>query len=91
MILKDLLNYFDIDVILPEYLYDESFNDVFLKGEVIKENNKYEIVAETRKEVIHTMIINSDDDYPVVISSELPNGKTNGVKFPKVKGDLTYI
>lgn len=91
MILKDILDYFDINVNLPEYLYCETFSDVFLRGELKKENGRYIIVAETRKDVIHTMIIDSGDDYPVVISSELPNGKTNGIKFSKTEGDLTYI
>ncbi|WP_296797108.1 hypothetical protein [uncultured Methanobrevibacter sp.] len=91
MILKELLDYFNIDVDLPKYLYEESFNEVFLKGELSKTNNTYKIVIETRKDVIHTMIIDPGDDYPVVISSILPNGKTNGIKFGRISGDLIYI
>ena len=91
MILKDLLEYFAIDVILPDYLYEESFNDVFLEGDFSKEDNSYRIVIKTRKDVVHTMIISPDDDYPVVISSELSNGKINGMKFPKTEGDLVYF
>lgn len=91
MILRELLDYFNIDVILPEYLYEEIFNEVFMKGNLSKTDNAYKIVAETRKDVIHTMIINPDDDYPVSISSLLPNGRTNGCKFGKNNGDLVYI
>ena len=91
MILKELLDYFNINVVLPEYLYEETFNEVFMKGNLSKTDNTYEIVAETRKDVTHTMIINPDDDYPVIISSLLPNGRTNGCKFGKSNGDLVYI
>ena len=91
MILKDLLAYFDINVDLPEYLYEESFNEVFMKGELSKANNVYKIVIKTQKEVIHTMIIDSDSDFPVIISFELPNGAKNGIKFGKNKDDLKYI
>lgn len=91
MILRDLLNNFNIEVSLPEYLYEETFNEVFLKGELSKEHNKYKIVIETQKDVTHTMIIDQSDDYPVTISSLLPNGKTNGTKFGQNKGDLKFI
>ena len=91
MILRELLDYFNIDVILPEYLYEETFNEVFMKCNLSKTDNAYKIVAETRKDVTHTMIINPDDDYPVSISSLLPNGRTNGCKFGKSNGDLVYI
>lgn len=91
MILKDLLDYFDLEVNLPDYLYGESFNEVFLKGTLSKTDFGYKIEIKTRKDVTHTMIINPDDDYPVVISSLLPNNKTNGCKFGKSKTDLKYI
>ena len=91
MILNDLLDYFDINADLAEYLYEESFNEVFMKGELSKANNVYKIVIKTQKEVIHTMIIDSDSDFPVIISSELPNGAKNGIKFGKNKDDLKYI
>lgn len=91
MILKDLLDYFNLEVSLPEYLYDESFNEVFKKGNLFEVNNTYKITVKTQKSVIHTMIIDSDDDYPVTILSELPNGRTNGCKFGQSNGDLVYI
>lgn len=91
MILKELLDYFKIDVELPDYLYEESFNEVFLEGEMSNEDDAYKIVIETRKNVIHTLIINPDDDFPVIVSSLLPNGKSNGIKFGKTKGDLVYV
>ncbi len=91
MILKDLLNYFNLDINLPEYLYEETFNEVFMKGDLSKVNNTYKITIKTQKDIIHTMIIDSDDDYPVTILSELPNGRTNGIKFGQRYGDLLYI
>ena len=91
MILKELLNYFKLDIELPEYLYEESFNEVFLEGSLVKKNNSYKITIETRKDVIHTMIISPLDNYPITIVSTLPNGKTNGTRFGKTKGDLKFI
>lgn len=91
MILRQLLDYFNIDVVLPDYLYEETFNEVFLKGNLSKTDNSYKIVIETRKDVVHTMIINPDDEYPVIISSLLPNGRTNGTKFGQSSDDLVYI
>ena len=91
MILKDLLTYFKLDIKLPEYLYGESFNEVFLEGNLIKKENAYEITIETRKDVIHTMIIDPLDDYPVTIISTLPNGKSNGTQFGKIEGDLKFV
>ena len=91
MILKDLLDYFNLDINLPKYLYEETFNDVFMKGDLSKVNNTYKITIKTQKKVIHTMIIDLDDDYPVTILSELPNGRTNGTKFGQSNGDLVYI
>lgn len=91
MILKDILNYFKLDIELPAYLYEESFNDVFLEGILVRKENAYEITIKTRKDVIHTMIINPLDDYPLTIISTLPNGKSNGTKFGKTKDDLKFI
>ncbi|WP_407413301.1 hypothetical protein [Methanobrevibacter sp.] len=91
MILKELLDYFKIDIELPDYLYEESFNEVFLEGEMSNEDNVYKIVIETQKNVTHTLIINPDDDFPVIVLSLLPNGKSNGIKFGKTKDDLVYV
>jgi len=91
MILKDLLKQFNINVDLPEYLYDEEFNEVFLKANLKKDNGCYVLSIKTRKEVIHNMFINPEEDYPVIISSILPNGLKNGVKFGKTHDDLVYI
>ena len=91
MILRELLDYFEIDVVLPEYLYGHQFNEVFLKGNLSKKGNSYNITVETRKDVTHTMIIAPGDAYPVVISSMLPNGKTNGTKFGQSEEDLLFI
>ena len=91
MILRDLLSHFNIEVSLPDYLYEETFNEVFMKGEVSKTADTYKIIIETQKDVTHTMIINQNSDYPVVISSLLPNGRKNGIKFGQIKGDLKFF
>lgn len=91
MILKELLDYFNLEIDLPQYLYEETFNEVFMKGNLSKINDIYKIAVKTQKDVIHTMIIDSDDNYPITILSELPNGRTNGTKFGQSSSDLVYI
>ena len=91
MIFKDLLAHFNIDGNFPDYLLDESFNEVFLDGNLSKTDNDYKIAIKTRQDVVHTMYINPDDDFPVIVMSELPNGKLNGIKFGHSKDDLTFV
>ena len=91
MILKDLLNHFDIEDNLPDYLLEQSFNEVFLDGDFSKTDNNYNIAVKTRQNVIHQMFIRPGDEYPVVIMSELPNGNLNGMKFGQSQGDVKYI
>ncbi|WP_405303960.1 hypothetical protein [Methanobrevibacter sp.] len=91
MILKELLDHFNIDESFPDYLLDESFNEVFLEGDLSKTDNCYKIEIKTRQDVIHTMYLNPDDDFPVKVMSKLPNGKLNGIKFGQTKDDLTFV
>ncbi|WP_296880064.1 hypothetical protein [uncultured Methanobrevibacter sp.] len=91
MILKDLLNHFDIEDNLPDYLLEQSFNEVFLDGDFSKTDNNYKIAVKTRQNVTHQMFIRPGDEYPVVIMSELPNGNLNGMKFGQSQGDVKYI
>ncbi len=90
MLLKEILEHFDIDVELPDYLYTESFNKIFCDGELEKKEGSYKINIKTRQNVTHNMIISPDDNTPVTVISELPNGLLNGVKFGMTKGDVTY-
>lgn len=91
MILKDLLNHFDIEDNLPDYLLEQSFNEVFLDGDFSKTDNNYKIAVKTRQNVTHQMFIRPGDECPVVIMSELPNGNLNGMKFGQSQGDVKYI
>lgn len=91
MIFKDLLEYFNIEESFPDYLLEQTFNKVFLDGEFSKENNNYKIVVTTRQNVTHQMFIKPDEDYPVIIMSELPNGSLNGMKFGQTKDDEIFI
>lgn len=91
MILKDLLSHFKIEEEFPEYLYEQTFNEVFLDGNLFREDNRYKIVITTRQDVTHQMFLNPQDEFPVVILSKLPNGLLNGMKFGRVKGQVTYI
>ena len=91
MILKDLLNHFNIDGNFPVHLLKHPFNEIFLDGALSKNNNAYNIEIKTRQNVVHQMILNLDSNYPVVIISKLPTGKLNGVKFGYDEHDLVYI
>lgn len=81
MILKDILNHFDINETFPDYLLNHTFNKVFLEGDLTKENNTYKIVVKTRQDVTHQMFLKPNTDFPLIILSILPNGRENGMKF----------
>ena len=91
MILEDVLRHFHIDGEFPDYLMNQTFNEVFLNGNLTKEGNAYKIEITTRQDVTHQMILRPDDEYPVVIMSRLPNGSQNGMKFGLEKDDVIYI
>ncbi|WP_410319219.1 hypothetical protein [Methanobrevibacter sp.] len=91
MILKDLLDYFNIEDNLPDYLLEQPFNEVFLDGDFEKTDDTYKIEVTTRQDVTHQMFIRPDDEFPLTIMSVLPNGNLNGMKFGQNKGDVTYI
>ena len=86
MIFKDILNHFKIKEDLPEYLLDESFNDVFCDGKITKNDSNYKIEVTTRQNVTHMMFIKPHEEFPVIIMSKLPNGLLNGMKFGQNKG-----
>ncbi len=91
MIFQEILEYFNIEESFPDYLLDQTFNQVFLDGELSKIDNHYKIVVTTRQDVTHQMFIKPQEDYPVVIMSILPNGNLNGMKFGQTKDDVEYI
>ena len=91
MIFKELLEHFEIEDDFPDYLLYESFNEVFLDGDLSQDDNNYKIVIKTRQDVVHSMYINPDGEFPVKVMSELPNGKLNGIKFGQTKDELTFI
>ena len=91
MILEDLLNHFDIREEFPGYLLNQTFNEVFLDGDLTKTENDYKIVVTTRQNVTHQMFLKPNDDYPIIIMSILPNGNMNGMKFGQNETDVKYI
>ena len=84
MILKELMEHFDIDVDLPDYLLHQRFNEVFLDGDLTIKDNAFHIAVTTRQDVTHNMFINPDErvsgNYPVR-ASQWTFG--NGMKFPQ--------
>ena len=91
MIFKDLLKHFEICEEFPQYLLNQTFNEIFLDGKFSKVENNYRIIITTRQNVTHQMFINPGEEYPVVIMSELPNGSLNGMKFGQTQSDVKYI
>ena len=91
MILRDLLKHFDIEESFQEHLLEQSFNKVFLDGELSKSDNNYKIVVTTRQDVTHQLFLKPGEDYPVIVLSELPNGLLNGMKFGLTEDDVAYI
>ena len=91
MIFKDLLEYFKIEESFPDYLLEQSFNKVFLDGDFSKTGSNYKIMVKTRQGVTHQMFLKPQENYPVIILSELPNGSLNGMKFGLTKDDVVYI
>ena len=91
MIFTELLEYFNIKEEFPTYLLNQSFNDVFIDGNLSKIDGNYKIVVKTRQNVTHQMFIMPNDSYPVTILSKLPNGLLNGMKFGLTEDDVDYI
>ena len=91
MIFKELIHHFNITDEFPDYLLEESFNEIFKDGDLSKESGEYKIVVETRQNVTHQMFIRPNDNFPLIILSKLPNGSLNGIKFGLDSDDVTYI
>jgi hypothetical protein len=91
MILRDLLEHFNIEESFPDYLLEQPFNKVFLDGDLSKSEDNYKIAVTTRQNVTHQMFLKPKEDYPLIILSELPNGLLNGMKFGLTKDDVVYI
>ena len=91
MIFAELLEYFNIKEEFPTYLLNQSFNDVFIDGNLSKIDGNYKIVVKTRQNVTHQMFIMPNDSYHVTILSKLPNGLLNGMKFGLTEDDVDYI
>lgn len=91
MIFRELLEHFDIAGEFPDYLLNQTFNEVFLEGELSRVSNSYKIEVTTRQDVTHQMFIKPSEAYPVTIMSVLPNGSLNGMKFGITPDDVSYI
>ena len=91
MIFKDVLNHFNIKGDFPDYILNQTFNEVFLEGDLEVNNNSYKISITTRQNVTHQMFIDDSNEFPVIILSKLPNGNLNGMKFPKNSDEVVYI
>ena len=87
LILRDLLDHFGIDEEFPDYLYNQTFNEVFLDGELTNKGNNYKLVVTTRQDVTHQLFLKPNEEFPVIVLSILPNGRSNGIKFGQNEGE----
>ena len=75
------------------YISLADFNPEKKEDKLLKKIDELELKIDSlnnRKDSIRN-VIDSNNDYPVIILSKLPNGRTNGCKFGQSDGDLVYI
>lgn len=88
MNVKELLDYLDISVKLPQHWYSTSIGSEFEEPKLVENDKIIKIVARNgyRKKVI---VIDVDDGMSVV--TVFPDKKVIGVKYLKNKDDFEYI
>lgn len=88
MHVKDILDYLDIRVKLPQHWYSTDVSNEFEDAELIEngETIKIETAGDENTKMI---VIDVDDGMSVV--TKFPDGKVIGVKYLKNKDDFEYI
>ena len=88
MHVKDILDYFDIRVKLPQHWYSTDVSNEFEDAEIIQNDDiiKIETVGEKNTKLI---VIDVTDGMSVV--TKFPDGKVIGVKYLQNKDDFEYI
>ncbi|WP_405321585.1 hypothetical protein [Methanobrevibacter thaueri] len=88
MHVKDILDYFDIRVKLPQHWYSTDVSNEFGDAELLQNDEiiKIETVGEKNTKLI---VIDVTDGMSVV--TKFPDGKVIGVKYLKNKDDFEYI
>lgn len=88
MHVKDLLDYLDIRVKLPQHWYSTDISNDFENPELLQNDDiiKIEAVSEKNTKLI---LIDVNDGMSVV--TKFPDGKVIGVKYLQNKDDFEYI
>ena len=88
MHVKDILDYFDIRVKLPQHWYSTDVSNEFEDAEIIQNDDiiKIETVGEKNTKLI---VIDVTDGMSVV--TKFSDGKVIGVKYLQNKDDFEYI
>ena len=88
MHVKDILDYFDIRVKLPQHWYSTDVSNEFEDAELLQNDEiiKIETAGEKNTKLI---VIDVTDGMSVV--TKFPDGKVIGVKYLKNKDDFEYI
>ena len=75
MIFKDVLNHFNIKGDFPDYILNQTFNEVFLEGDLEVNNNSYKISITTRQNVTHQMFIDDSNNQQKITLEQLSAGE----------------
>ncbi|WP_295722157.1 hypothetical protein [uncultured Methanobrevibacter sp.] len=88
MHVKDVLDNLNINVDMPQHWYSTEVDNIFEKGEIVKNDSIIKIKA---KDNNNTKYIIIDPDESMSIVSQLKNGNFIGVKYLNNKDDFEYI
>lgn len=88
MHLKDLLDYLDLRLKLPQHWYSTDINNDFENGKLV-ENGDIVIIEAESGENMKRITIDADDGMSII--THYPNGKEIGVKYLDNKDNFEYI
>ena len=88
MHVKDLLDYLDIRIKLPQHWYSTDIANEFEEPKLIENDKIIKIEAQSGDEK-KVIVIDVDDGMSVV--TVFPDGKVIGVKYLENKDDFEYI
>lgn len=88
MHVKDLLDYLDIRVKLPQHWYSTDISNDFEDAKLLQNDGIIKIETESEN---NTKLILIDVDDGMSVVTKFPDGKVVGVKYLENKDDFEYI
>jgi hypothetical protein len=88
MHVKDVLDYLDIQVKLPQHWYSTDVSNDFEEAKLIENDEIIKIEAENEN---NTKLIVIDVNDAMSVVTKFPDGKVIGVKYLGNKDDFEYI